>query len=164
MVTDLTEYSTVQTWLNRLAPNTQKIQTSYFTKFMEWLHENGAEFKDYTPDQLIEYQKKTNGETQYDIVDLAQAYIRQNMGRASTKNMRYFNIRSFFSHNRAELPRDPGFRVRSSKPPVRGTLTPEDIKKNILSCNPAYQAAYLVMFQAALDQQMFLYWNNHGYE
>lgn len=161
---NIEEYSTVKNWLSRLAPSTQETQLSYFNRFMKWLMVEGGSFKDYTPDQLIEYQRNADNGSRYDMVDLAQRYVRDKPGRINTKNTRYFNIRSFFAHNRCELPRDPGFKVRSTKPPIQGTLTPEEIKKVILSCNPAYQAAYLVMFQGALDHQMFIYWNTHGFE
>ena len=161
---ELSDQQTIKTWLSRLSQTTRAPQLSTFSKFMEWLRADGGKFSEFTPDELVEYQKNANNGARYDMVDLAQNYVRQSKGRVNTKNARYFNLRSFFSHNRAELPRDPGFKVRSTQPPIQGTLTPDEIKKAILSCSPPYQAAYLVMFQAALDHQMFIYWNTHGYD
>ncbi|MCB2172415.1 hypothetical protein KQH65_06745 [archaeon] len=161
---ELEKYPTVQSWTNRLSESSKETYLSYFSRFMEWLKKHGGEFKDYTPDQLIEYQKKCDNGSRYDILDTAQRYINQYQARVNTKNTAYGTIRSFFMHNRAELPKDPGFMIRSKKPPTVGTLTAEEIKQVILSCNPAYQAVYLVMFQAALDHQLFMYWNTHGYQ
>ncbi len=157
-------FGSVDRWLERLAPSTAKIQSNYFNKFLKWMKENGGEFKDYTPDMLIEHQKQSGNGSSYDIIDMIQLYIAQCKGRQSTKSARYNNIRSFFVHNRAQLPKDPSFIIRSNTPPVQGTLTVNEIKKTILSCNKAYQAAYLTMFQGAIDQESFIYWNNNGYD
>ncbi|GAH41878.1 unnamed protein product, partial [marine sediment metagenome] len=48
--------------------------------------------------------------------------------------------------------------------PVMGTLTAEEIKHAVLTCRPAFAAAYLSMYQGAMDQEMFVHWNTHGYE
>ena len=93
-----------------------------------------------------------------------QAYVNQLKLRANTKTARYSAIKSFFAHNRVEFPRDPGYRITSERQPVRGTLTPQDVRQVVLSSNPAYQAVYLVMFQGALDMEMFLHWNTHGWD
>jgi len=160
----LEEHQTIQNWVSRLSQSSKETYLSYFSRFMDWLQEEGGEFKHYTPDQLVEYQKKCDNGSRYDILDTAQRYINQYSARVNTKNTAYGTIRSFFMHNRAELPKDPGFMIRSKKPPTIGTLAVDEIKQVILSCNPAYQAVYLVMFQAALDHQLFMYWNTHGYE
>lgn len=163
-MTELGQYPTVQNWVNRLSESSKETYLSYFGRFIQWLETEGGAFKDYSPDQLVEHQRKADNGSRYEIIDLAQLYINQYKGRVNTKNTAYGTIRSFFMHNRAELPKDPSFMIRSKKPPIVGTLTPEEIKLAILSCKPAYQAAYLVMFQAALDHQMFMYWNMNGYD
>ncbi len=157
-------YASVERWLERLAPSTAKIQRNYFTKFTGWLKVNGGAFKDYTPDMLIDYQRKSGNGSSYDIVDVIQLYIAQCKGRQSTKTARYNNVRSFFKHNRCSLPEDPSFKIRSNTPPVMGTLTVDEIKRTILSCNKAYMAIYLSMFQGAMDQESFVFWNNNGYD
>lgn len=156
----------VEHWLGRLAPSTARIQRNYFSKFMEWLKENGGAFKDYTPDMLIEHQKQADNGSSYDVLDVIQLYIGQCKGRQSTKNARYNNVRSFFAHNRCTLPKDPTFKVISTettKPPIRGTLTVDEIKKCVLGSRRAYQAIYLSMFQACMDQECFTFWNLNGY-
>jgi len=151
-------------WVD-FSASTQIAQGSYFQIFMRWVKQNGGKFSEYTPDQLIEYQKQTSNGSQYDILDvLAQPYVRQAEGTFNTKRVRYSNIRSFFAHNRAELPKDPNFKIRPDRQPIYGELLPDEIKKNILASNKAYQAAFMVMFQSAMDQEMFSYWNMNGYD
>jgi len=154
-------YSTVKQWLGRLAKATAYVQINLFKAWMKWLYENGGQFSEYNPDQLVEYQKEHQG---YDILDKAQQYVIDTPGTFHTKSTRYNNIRSFFMHNRAALPKDPGFNINPELEPIQGTLTPEEIKLNILSSNALYQAVYLSMFQSAMDQEMLTYWNLNGYD
>ncbi|MFH0849727.1 MAG: hypothetical protein V1924_02160, partial [Candidatus Bathyarchaeota archaeon] len=161
---NLEDYVTVKNWMGRLAPSTQRVQLAYFKSFHKWYRVNGGNFAEFTPDQLVEYQKAVGNGAQFDILDMVQQYISQSRGTFNTKNSRYNNIRSFFVHNRAELPRDKNYTIRPTHEPVRGTLTAEEVKQAILSSDPARQAAYMVMFQGALDQETFTYWNLNGYE
>ena len=89
---------------------------------MKWLNENGASFKDYTPYQLVEYQKNTTNSQQYDILDFVQRWVQTIKGRYETKRHRYNAVRSFFAHNRAHLPPDKNFKVRGDMPPVARDL------------------------------------------
>ena len=156
---------TVENWLNRLSASTQIAQKSYFGLFMKWVNKNGDKFSKFTPDMLIEYQKEVSNGERYDIHDtLVQPYIQQATGTYNTKRARYSNIKSFFSHNRAELPKDPNFMIRPDREPVKGELFPDEIKKTVLASNKAYQAAFMIMFQSSMDQEMFSHWNLNGWE
>ena len=83
--------------------------------------------------------------------------------RYKSKSLYYQTVRSFFAHNRVELPRDKGFRIQGDKPPVVSKLRPEHIKKVILSSKPMYQALFLSMFEAAMGLQEVMYWNENGW-
>jgi integrase len=132
--------------------------------FMRWLRENGGAFKGYSPDQLVEYQRNADNSHRYDVLDLVQRHVLSVKGRRNSKNSRYTYLRSFFMHNRAELPRDRSFRVRGDEPRVRGDLTLEEARKLILSMNPMFQAVYLCMFQGGMGSHELLYWSDHGLE
>jgi len=94
-------YRSVESWLSRLAPATARMNRHDIGYFMKWLNENGASFKDYTPDQLVEYQKNTTNGQQYDILDFVQRWVQTINGRYETKRHIYNAVRSFFAHNRA---------------------------------------------------------------
>ncbi len=158
-------YRSVEAWLSRLGENTQIAQRSYFNQFMKWVNEYGGEYSAYTPDKLLEYQKQISSEDRFELIDkLLQPYISWVKGTFNSKRARTTNVRSFFTHNRAELPRDPNFSIRPDRQPVMGELTPKEIKHSILTSSKAYQAAFMIMFQSALDQEMFTFWNQNGYD
>ena len=78
-------YRSVESWLSRLAPATARMNRHDIGYFMKWLNENGASFKDYTPDQLVEYQKNTTNGQQYDTLDFVQRWVQTINGRYETK-------------------------------------------------------------------------------
>jgi len=124
--------------------------------------ENGGEFANLTPDELIEYQQNTSNNGKYDIVDYLQRFVSQQKGSYNYKERFRNAVRSFFIHNRAELPRDPSFRVRGDKPKTIGTLKADELKDIILSSNPCYQAVFLCMFQGGMGLSELDYWNKNG--
>lgn len=135
----------VENWLSRLAPTTARMNRHELGYFMTWLQENGGSFKDYSPDQLVDFQRKATGEQQYDILDHVQQWVPTLEGRYETKRHRYNAVRSFFNHNRAHLPPDKSFKIRGDTPPVRSHLSPEDVRSIVLSSNVMYQAIFLCM-------------------
>lgn len=67
-------------------------------------------------------------------------------------------------HNRAELPNDPSYIIRSEVPPVRSKLEVDIVKHIILSSKPKYQAIFSIMTMAGLDEASFIHWNQTGLE
>ena len=162
----LQTFRSVGRWLNRLGAPSRRVRLAYFRQFVLWMQEEGNEFKAFTPDDLIEYQEDADKKTRYDILDMLQRYVLGTVGTANTKNARYSSVKSFFLHNRAPLPADV-FNIKAGNgitKSVQGTLTAEEVKHAILTYRPAFAAAYLSMYQGALDQEMFTHWNTHGYE
>jgi len=159
----------VRFWRGRIGNGTYGTYMSAFGKFMGWLAENGGALAGLSPDALIEYQKESDNGSRYDLLDLVQTWAQELKTpdgvdcRLSYKQSCYSAVRSFFSHNRGPLPRDP-YTLRSETPGYEGTLTVENIRDVALASKPLYRAIFLSMFQSAMDIQSFLYWNQHGWE
>ncbi len=161
----IADYPSVVRWLNRVAEGSYESYLGRFTLVYNWLGENGGEFADLSPDELVSYVRKSNKDEIYLLLDVIQEYINSLKGlRKSTKQGRYNAMRSFFAHNRAGLPKDPNFIIRGDFPPVEGTLTAENIRDIARASNPAYRAIFLCMFQAGLGREEFRYWNLNGWE
>ncbi len=156
-------HQSVDRWLGRLAPATGRTSMVFVRKFMLWLKENGGRFAEYTPDQLITYQKEADNSQQYDVLDLVQSYVGQLDLRAGSKRREYSGLRSLFSHSRAALPEDPTFRVRSRHAPVEGVLKVEEIRDMVLGSNKVYRAVFLCMFQGGIGLDEFDHWNRNGW-
>ena len=158
-------WSKVDHWLGRVSPETAERTLPIFRSWMRWVAQTGSKFADYTPDQLVEYQLQSDNGSRYDILDLlVQPYVRQKRGRIGYKRKIYGTVRSFFAHNRVELPKDPGFILRPEKEKVQGTLTVDELRNLVLSSSPVYQAVFLSMFQGGLGLEEFEYWNLNGWD
>jgi len=153
----------VQNWLSRLSPQTAKIYAYIFKDWMQWVRENGGGFADFPPDRLIRFQMEASNNERYAIVDLLQRYISSVRGRIGYKKKIRSTVRSFFIHNRAELPKDSSFILHPEIPKVQGRLTIEELKNIILSSTLNYQAAFLSMFQGGMGLAEFEHWNEHGW-
>jgi integrase len=156
--------SAIENWVSRLSPNTAKLNRYFLGRWVTWMGENGGKFSAMSPDELVAYQRAADNGARYDILDLVQKYSQDLPGRFGSKNKIYTTIRSFFAHNRAELPRDSGFTLRSDVPNVVGALTAENLRDLVLSGKPVYRAVILSMFQGGLDLEGFAYWNSGGWE
>ena len=155
---ELRKYETVQKWGQRV-----KLQGSHLSTldvFIKWYSLNHTKV---TPDDLITIQTSLSESDKYSLLDKVQTWVSSHRGRQGTKRVRYSQMRSFFAHNRAALPDDPGYTPRSEVPAVVGELSAEEIKQVLLSSNKLYRAIFLSMFQGALDLEMFSYWNRTGW-
>jgi len=108
------------------------------------------DWENVTPRDLLvrqlEYQDK------YVILDLLQGYIKSlSPMRKNSKRKAYSVIRSFFVHNRCELPRDPSFRIRGDKPPVIAKLAVADIAEVAMAAKGPYRSMILCKWQTMLD-------------
>jgi len=156
------QHPTVKAWLNRLTQSTRYNYLRAAYEFFSWIkHQPGYEGLD--PEELLEIQEKCQGRQRFKQLSVLQTWIQQQDIRLGTKQLRYTAVRSYYAHNHVPLPRDPTFRLRAEKPPVESELTFEDLKKIILSCNPTYQAAYLIMFQGSMGCAEFEYLNENSW-
>ena len=160
---ELERYQTVSRWLSRLRSNTARTNLYHLSRFMKWLDESKDEFASKSPDELVAFQKQATTEDRYRILDVVQIYVSSINGRHGYKLKIYSTIRSFFKHNRAELPSDSSFYINGDKPKVVGTLEPDEIRQIVLSSNPTYQAIFLCMLQGGMGREEFNWWNLNGW-
>ena len=164
-MSDLENFYSITNWLSNLGPSSREVQLNLFKEFIKWVRVNGGDYAEYSPDELIEHQKNLSKRDGYELLDkLVKPYVRNKPGTYNSKNSRYTSIRSFFLHNRAELPRDSNFRFRPEREPIQGLLTAHEIRLVIQSCNPMYQAIFTCMFQSAMDQKSLTHWSTHGWD
>lgn len=171
-IDDYMDSPAIQRWLSRLGKTTARNYASWWGAWWSYLQEYGGDFSDKTPEQLVEYQQGCSNGDRYKILDLAQSYILsldesrvaedKKKLRANTKRNYYRMIRSFFAHNRAELPNDPHWSISSDVPKVRGKLKPEHIRDIVQRSSPMYRAVFLSMFQGALGLEEFMHWDRNG--
>ena len=151
--------------MGRLADSTAEGYLGIFGAWFKWIGINGGDFRDLSPDELIEYQKNVDNGSQYEVLDiLVHPYVKSKTGRAGYKRRVYNCIKSFFLHNRAPLPKDPAYIIRGDLPKVLGTLSPDEIRRIVLSSNSMYQALFLCMFQGGMGLDELIWWSNNGWK
>ena len=157
------DHPAILRWLDRVGKSTRDRYLSIAYQYFGWLKENGGEYADFTPEELVDLQAETTGRDRYKQLEVLQSWVIGLNLRAGTKSLRYSVIRSFYAHNRAEFPKDPRFTVRSDIPPVTGELDVEGLKKVILASNKTYQTIYLIMFQSGMGCSEFEEFNTKSW-
>lgn len=163
MATEIESYESVRNWLSRLRPSSAKTYLFQFNRFYRWMQKNGVELAKLSPDELVSLQSEATNSERFKILDVLQRYIGENHSTLSYKKKMYQSVRSFFLHNRGELPRDRSFNIRGDKPKTVGTLTIDEVKLIILASKPVYQAAFLCMFQGGMGGDEVCYWGENGW-
>jgi integrase len=152
------ERDPVQFWLKRLSPNAQKSYGRWFKIWFEWLKTKPG-YENVTPKDLVERQINATGRERYVLLDLLQEYCNTlNLARRSIVQA-YTSGRSFFAHNRAELPGDKTFEIHGKKPPAESRLTIDDVTRIINAANLRDRSLLLVKWQGMLDTEGVCYVN-----
>ncbi|MCX6649994.1 MAG: hypothetical protein NTV61_11535 [Candidatus Bathyarchaeota archaeon] len=158
-------WATVENWKSRVSKNHGYNGEKRLRRFLAYLNESEPKLAGLTPDQLIEKQRVAGNGEQYLILDALQRWVNSfTKLRAESKQGYYVSIRSYFDHNRASLPSDKSFIIRSEVEPVRSKLDVDTVKKTVLASKGKYQAIWLIMLQAGLDEEGFTHWNEAGLE
>lgn len=157
--------SCVRVWLGRVG-DCGIFAFPIFLKFVSEGLRDDSVLCGKSPGELVEFQlaNMSDPREHFRILSVAQSWLDRQHLRKSTKATRFTYIRSFFMHNRVELPADRGFRFKSDMPPVEGKLGLEDLHRIILHCNPMYKTMFLMMFQSLSDEERFCYINVHHWE
>lgn len=149
--------------MGRLGGEYKSKRLREFEKWLGWLRVAGGQFAGLSPEELVVYQRQAVGEHRYDLLDLAQKYARGKVGRKNYKESVYAAIRSFFLHNRAELPMDRSFHLRGDSATVQGLLQPADIRCVVEGCDILHQAVFLCMFMGGMGEAELVWWSDHGW-
>ncbi len=152
----------MERWCSHLQPRTAKISRWIFSDFVKWLKAQDCVFRGMGPDELVAWQRGHAGD--YGLLDVVQDYIRPKEGTFEYKKRCYGAIRSFFLHNRCELPRDASFRVQGTRPGVRGSFDVDTFRRVLAACNPLYRCIFICMFQGGLGVEELLNMDRLGYE
>ena len=156
-VDPVAEDAAAQFWLARL-PDSRLIYLGQMRRFLAWLGRQEG-WKDSTAGSLIVWQDKAQTKDErYAILNLLETYVNTLPAKAyKSRQLTYTAIRSFFAHNRSELPSDPNFRVRGEKPPTRGRLTEGDVRRIVSAAKLRDRSAILVKWMGLLDNKTLEY-------
>ncbi len=160
----LREYPTVRKWLGSIRGSTGKGYLWHLEAFMDWAKVNSPKFGSMSPDELVEYALDATPRQINELLDLKKEYLLSMEGRLNHKLNANKSITSFFMHNRVELPADKTLNLSGNTPKIEGSLTPEDVKRVVLSSNVVYQAVFLVMLGSGMGQAELVTWSNEGFK
>ncbi|MFA9496681.1 MAG: hypothetical protein ACERKS_12280, partial [Candidatus Bathyarchaeota archaeon] len=66
----LEEYATVKHWTSNLASSTSKVNLYIMNNWLAWMKENSSKFRDFTPDDFIEFQRNSTRDNEFEILDV----------------------------------------------------------------------------------------------
>ena len=124
----------------------------------EYIISDFFEFVGVNPTTAVEWQR--SNPLDYRFVDLIYKWVEQGNLRVSSMRTKASCVRGFFLANRVPLPKDR-HRFHSDKVPVIGELTLDEFRKVVISCNPTYRAAFMVMFQSGSGVGELIYVNEN---
>jgi len=105
-------------------------------------------------------ERAVGREERYGQLERLQFFVNEVLkGRRNSKLVFYSVIRSFYAHNRVELPRDPGFRVKADREPVVGELTRDGLRALLLKADRKYRAVFTIMFMGFMGYREFNVFN-----
>jgi hypothetical protein len=141
LVDPVEEDPAVRKWLTRL-PDSRLIYLGQIKRFMKWLHGQDTMLpgsRECRPSDLLAWQDQAQTKEQrYAILDLLETYVNTQPAKAyKSRQLAYSAVRSFFAHNRSELPNDPHFRVHGEKPPTVGKLKAWHEKEHLMLSSTA---------------------------
>jgi hypothetical protein len=118
--------------------------------FLAWVNQQPGWLGTDTQGLIIRH---VQSEYEEEVLDLLEEYIRQHQSkwRYNSLQNEYSTILTYFDKNRASLPKDPDFRIRSLIAPTKGLLELKHIPLLALAARPAYRSMILFKWQSMLD-------------
>ena len=147
----LQSQASLEKWRSRL-------EASTFTVYYTWMH-RFCHAVGKSPDDTIIWARGASDK--YEVLDAIQNWVNSLTARYNTKRIAYATIRSFFMHNRVDLPADKHFRMRGDEKPVERNLKPEHVRRLIGLAIQPWRSAFLIKWHALLDNQGLVYVSNH---
>jgi hypothetical protein len=147
----------VSTWLNRLNSEETKEKFLYeFRKYFMWVKAKGL-FS--SPDVMIEnFENAATIKERYKHITFIEDYLISSKLNIGQKKSSYVAIRSFYKHNKAELPRYAlKFKENGVTKPLvtQQPITLEEMRQLLAVAKPREQAIFLISLQAGLDRSTF---------
>ena len=150
----------VEVWRGRLGRSFRDA-FRVFRRFHREVLAGHPVFGKMRPSELVDWQANARGRDVFVLKDLAQKWIDGHRWRYKTKATYLGMISSFWLHNHAPLPPDPGFHFSSDIPPVEGKLTFEAFRRIVLNSNKSYRAVFLMMAGGLMGARELVYVSNN---
>ena len=159
------QHPSIKKWLDNLKAETQERYITYAYRYFMWIETEAPEpYRGKSPEQLLDMQDLcVRQRERFAQVDLLQTWITKREGAYKTKQLIKSTIYSFYAANRVPLPRDQNFKIQGDRASVNGFLSVEEIRQIILSSNELYQAVFTIMWQGAMGESEFEYFNTHSW-
>jgi len=145
-------------WLSNLTKETQPTYLSNMRGFLDWLWQR-SEWSGKMPSELLVFQEEAKGRDRFILPDLIIDFIQTKGGTYVSMTTQFSHLRTFFTHNRVELPPIGNWRPNPTKEPAKSNLTLEQVRQIILHADPRDQAIYLTMLQGWMDLERFSRFN-----
>jgi len=156
------QHPSIVKWLENFKPNTRERYAISACNYFSWVEKEAPdEFKGSTPEELLDLQDAcVRSRERFKQVDLFKMWLRTKKGTYKTKQLIKYIIYSFYACNRVPLPKDRN-RVQPTRESVQSSMSINELRDIVLSSNKCYQAVLTIMFQSAMGQEEFIYFNTH---
>ena len=145
-------------WLGYVEPVTRPTYRRLLNRWIYWLNTQPGWEHVTARDVLVRYLE---AEDPYVVLDLVEIWVRDLQLRKTSKKHALTTIRSYFMHNRCQLPDNPHFRISSQRPNVRGMLTTADVLELCHAAPLRFRSLILFKWQSFIDTARLLYANEH---
>jgi len=113
-----------------------------------------------SPEQLLDLQRSAEDDDRFHVLDMLQDYVNRLDSTRNFKVAVYNTVRSFFLHNRCDLPRDR-FNIQNAKPPVVPRLRVDHVRRMVLAATIRDRSIILTAFEGFMGQREVEYVNHH---
>jgi hypothetical protein len=156
----------IQQWLKRLRSKETKEKFLYlFLKFVDWVKQKG--YFDSADAMLVHKQDARTDKDRYQHINMAEDYLLECPLKAGQKKSTYTAIRSFYKHNKAELPSYPiQFTDQTITPvTIQQPITLDEVRQLLANAEPREKAIFLCLLQSGMDRSTLAeYFNLHCWQ